>query len=70
MENRIFSHLFGDFARDCGRRVMLWQAGIVLATLRRRRAARAARAVADSVSRQLRPRTASISNWASGSRMR
>ncbi|MEW9582043.1 mechanosensitive ion channel family protein [Paraburkholderia sp. DGU8] len=33
MENRIFSHLFGDFARDFGRPVMLWQTGILLAAL-------------------------------------
>jgi small-conductance mechanosensitive channel len=33
MENRIFSHMFGDLARDFGQPVMLWQAGILLATL-------------------------------------
>jgi small-conductance mechanosensitive channel len=33
MENRIFSLMFGDLARDFGQPVMLWQAGILLATL-------------------------------------
>ncbi|WP_175158313.1 mechanosensitive ion channel family protein [Paraburkholderia fynbosensis] len=33
MENRIFSHMFGDLARDFGQPVMIWQAGILLAAL-------------------------------------
>ncbi|WP_027801544.1 mechanosensitive ion channel family protein [Paraburkholderia dilworthii] len=33
MQNRIFSHLFGDLARDFGHPVMLWQAGVLIATL-------------------------------------
>jgi small-conductance mechanosensitive channel len=33
MEERIFSHMFGDLARDFGQPVMLWQVGILLATL-------------------------------------
>nr|WP_188130890.1 mechanosensitive ion channel domain-containing protein [Paraburkholderia panacisoli] len=33
METRIFSHMFGDLARDFGQPVMLWQAGILLAAL-------------------------------------
>ena len=31
MQNRIFSHLFGDLARDFGQPVMLWQVGVLLA---------------------------------------
>jgi len=33
MQNRIFSHLFGDLARDFGQPVMLWQVGVLIATL-------------------------------------
>src|ERR1044072_9708063 len=33
MQNRIFSHMFGDLARDFGEPVMLWQIGVLLATL-------------------------------------
>ncbi|WOD20660.1 mechanosensitive ion channel family protein [Paraburkholderia kirstenboschensis] len=33
MQNRIFSHLFGDLARDFGQPVMLWQVGVLVATL-------------------------------------
>ncbi|MGF6724038.1 small-conductance mechanosensitive channel [Paraburkholderia sp. GAS41] len=33
MQNRIFSHLFGDFAHDFGQPVMLWQVGLLLGTL-------------------------------------
>jgi small-conductance mechanosensitive channel len=33
MEERIFSHMFGDLAHDFGQPVMLWQAGILLAML-------------------------------------
>ena len=33
MQNRIFSHLFGDLARDFGQPVMLWQVGVLVGTL-------------------------------------
>jgi small-conductance mechanosensitive channel len=33
MEDRIFSHMFGDLVHDFGQPVMLWQVGILLATL-------------------------------------
>jgi small-conductance mechanosensitive channel len=33
MEDRIFSHMFGDLVHDFGQPVMLWQAGILLAML-------------------------------------
>ncbi|WP_144111905.1 mechanosensitive ion channel family protein [Paraburkholderia sp. BCC1886] len=33
MQNRIFSHLFGDLTRDFGQPVMLWQTGMLLGTL-------------------------------------
>ncbi len=33
MEERIFSHMFGDLARDFGQPVMLWQVGVLLAAL-------------------------------------
>ncbi|HEX7936911.1 MAG TPA: mechanosensitive ion channel domain-containing protein [Paraburkholderia sp.] len=33
MQNRVFSHLFGDLARDFGQPVMLWQVGVLAATL-------------------------------------
>jgi small-conductance mechanosensitive channel len=33
MENRLFSHMFGDVARDLGQPVILWQAAILVGTL-------------------------------------
>jgi len=33
MQNRLFSHLFGDLTRDFGQPVMLWQIGLLLTTL-------------------------------------
>jgi len=33
MEDRIFSHMFGDLVHDFGQAVMLWQVGILLASL-------------------------------------
>ena len=33
MENRLFSHMFGNVARDFGQPVMLWQVAILLVTL-------------------------------------
>ena len=33
MQNRIFSHLFGDVGHDFGQPVMLWQVGLLLGTL-------------------------------------
>ncbi|CAH2782418.1 MAG: Potassium efflux system KefA protein / Small-conductance mechanosensitive channel [uncultured Paraburkholderia sp.] len=33
MQNRIFSHLFGDLARDFGQPAMLWQVGVLVGTL-------------------------------------
>ena len=33
MQNRIFSHLFGDVVHDFGQPVMLWQVGVLLGTL-------------------------------------
>ncbi|CAH2783476.1 MAG: Potassium efflux system KefA protein / Small-conductance mechanosensitive channel [uncultured Paraburkholderia sp.] len=33
MENHIFSHVFGDLARDFGQPVMFWQVGVLVGTL-------------------------------------